>query len=615
MIILACCSVAAQTDTLVIQKKDTLVYLIPIKQLHFNQKVTQSNAIASFMETRNGNSIINKWLKNLLLTKGKKPAPEQYDANHIESMNQFQGRTIGLITVKRLPPFGPSINDTISLPSTWAGRTGNKLRIPTNKNVITNSITFQSGDRFNTGALLESERILRNLEWINDARIIVSPSKQNHTQIDIEIIVQDNYPHAISLDLGSEKPEVSIYTRNFVGYGIFFNQTLASDATSWGGIEDNLRINNIRGSRIDFELNYIDNNRRNWIETLIERNYYISDHKYGGGLYFNRSYSNPANQVLNQFNWPNEMNYQLSSVWIGKKMTPNTSEYLEDAHLYIALQHTRSRFYEIPDSLLGHPLLQLNNSYFGSLSFGKRKYFKNSMVYSFGRTEDIPYGFLTSLTLGINKSQYATRPYLGFTFSMGHAVIPNKGYLYVGGGWENYFNKNHIEQATLMGALKYITPLLKINGSMLRTFVEVNYTKGINRFKDESLFINEKQNGVVLFFDNNIKGTEKIVVNIENVTFTPVQFWGFNMALFSFADVAWINYSSRSLFDRDNNFICVGAGIKIRNERLVFKTLELRFGFISGKKYDQPFEFKFSNGSQKRFDDFLPSAPKFNLFK
>ena len=46
MITLACCSVAAQTDTLVIQKKDTLVYLIPIKQLHFNQKVTQSNAIA-----------------------------------------------------------------------------------------------------------------------------------------------------------------------------------------------------------------------------------------------------------------------------------------------------------------------------------------------------------------------------------------------------------------------------------------------------------------------------------------------------------------------------------------------------------------------------------------
>ena len=69
---------------------------------------------------------------------------------------------------------------------------------------------------------LESERILRNLEWINDARIIVSPSKQNHTQIDIEIIVQDNYPHAISLDLGSEKPEVSIYTRNFVADSIPF---------------------------------------------------------------------------------------------------------------------------------------------------------------------------------------------------------------------------------------------------------------------------------------------------------------------------------------------------------------------------------------------------------
>ncbi len=614
-ILLPCQISNAQTDTLIIQKKDTLIYLIPIKQLHFNQKQTESNAIASFMENRNDNKIINKWLKSLLLTKESKAKPEQYDASQIETMNRFNDKSIGLIVIKRLPPFGPSVNDTISGPSTWAGRTGNKLRVPTGKNVIVNNITFQTGDRFSANAIMESERILRNLDWITDARLIVSPSKQNPDLIDVEIIVQDNYPHAVSVDLGSAKPEVSIYTRNLAGQGVYFNQTLASNVTSWGGIEDNLKLNNISGSRVDFEVNYIDNNDRNLIETQLERNYYISDHKYGGGIYYNRSFSNPANQILNQFNWPNEMNYQLSSIWFGKKTKPKTSEYLKDAHLYFALQHTSSRFYNVPDTLTGHPLMLRNNSFFGSVSFGKRQYFKNNLVYSFGKIEDIPYGFLASLTTGINFNQYATRPYLAFKFSMGHAVIPNRGYLYASAGWENYFYKNTIEQATLMGMLKYITPLLKMNRSMLRTFLELHYVKGINRYSQESIFINERQNGVALFSDDKIRGTEKLVVNIENVTFTPVQFWGFNMALFTFADIAWINHQNRSLFDKSNNFICLGGGIKIRNERLVFKTLELRLGYITGKNYNQPFEYKLSNETQKRFDDFLPSAPKFNLFK
>ncbi|MBP8789819.1 MAG: hypothetical protein KBH01_00145 [Breznakibacter sp.] len=614
--LLTCPRIDAQTDTLVIQKKDTLIYLIPIKQIQYNPKTSESNPIASFMENRDDNNILNKWLKNLILSKEKKDEPEQYDADHLEKMNLFLDRTIRLVVIKRLPPFGPSVNDTISSPVTWVGRTGNRLRVPTGRNIIANNITFQAGDQFNAEAILESERILRNLEWINDARIIVSPVKGKPDLIDIEIIIQDNYPHALSVDLGSESPEVSLYTRNFMGQGVYFNQTLAPLPKSSGvGFEDNIKLNNIKGSRIDFELSYIDNNNRNLVESQLERNFYISDHQYGGGMYYNRSYKNAPSQSLNQFNWPNEMNYYFSSIWIGRKITPNMTQYLKNANLYITLQHIGSKFHNIPDTLAGHPLLQLNHYFFGALSFGKRQYFKNNLVYSFGKTEDIPYGFLATLTTGLNHNQFATRPYIGFKFSVGHAVIPDRGYLYTSAGWENYFNKSRIEQAALMANIKYITPLIKVGGSLLRTFMEVNYIKGINRYPQESLFINEKQNGVALFSDNKIKGTEKLVLNIENVTFTPIQFWGFKMALFTFADIAWINNSSNTLFNKNNNFACLGGGIKIRNERLVFRTLELRLGYITGKQYNQPLEYKLSNETVKRFDDFIPSAPKFNLFK
>lgn len=614
--LMICTEAECQNDTVVIQKKDTLIYLIPIRQLHYLPKSNGNNPIASFMESRDETNILNKWLKNLILLRDKNEQSEHYDANQLEALNLLREKRIGLVSINRLPPFGPSIRDTLSKPVTWIGRTGNRLRVPTGRNIINNNLTFKTGDQFDTGTILESERILRNLEWINDARIVVSPSKENPAVVDVEIIVQDSYPHAISLDLGSETPEISLYTRNFMGQGIHFNQTLAPNPNNGRmGFEENIRLNNLKGSRIDFELNYIDNNNRHLVESQLERSFYISDHQYGGGLYYNRSYQNAPSQSLNQFNWPTEMNYYFSSAWVGRKITPNTTLFLKNAHLYATLQHIGSRFYNLPDTLSEHPLLQLNHYVFGALSFGKRQYFKNNLVYSFGKTEDIPYGFLATLTTGINHNHYATRPYLGVIFSMGHAVIPDRGYLYTSTGWENYFNGGRMEQATLMGKIKYITPLIKMGGSLLRTFIEVNYTKGVNRYPGESIFIIEKQNGVALFNNKAIKGTEKLVIDIENVTFTPVEFWGFRTAFFTFGDLAWINNHSNSLFSKNNAYACLGGGIKIRNERLVFRTLELRLGYIFGKPYDSPFEFKLSNETQKKFDDFIPAAPKFNLFK
>ncbi len=606
----------ALADTLVIYKRDTLIYLIPLKELQQASKAGESNPIATFVESRDNKNMLNKWLKSLIVYKEQHDAPRNYDLSQVENMRQFDNMLIGHIIIKRLPPFGPSVRDTVSVPISWMGKTANRLRVPTAKSVIAKVLTFKSGDRFNSLQMPENERIVRNLDWISDARITVSPSKSHPGLVDIEIIAQDKYPHAISLGSDTKSPEISLYTRNFMGQGLFFNHTLAPWSPSpTPGHEENIRFNNIKGTRIDMEINYIDNNNRQLLETVIERNFYVSSNRFGGGLYYNRSIKNSPSQSLNQFNWPDEMDYYFSSAWVGRRFSPPTGDYLKNSQFYFTIQHIASRFNNLPDTLARHPLLAGNHHIYTSLSFGKRDYFKNNLVYSFGKTEDIPYGFLASITTGINRNPEGTRPYLGIKYSMGHAVIPNSGYLYMSAGWENYFNNRTIEQAAVMGNIKYITSLIKVNRSLLRIFAELRYIKGINRFDEEALFINQSQNGISLFANKQIKGTEKLVATIENVTFAPGTVWGFKFAWYTFADLAFINTHNSSLLSSENAFGCVGAGLKIKNERLVFKIIELKIGYIMGKQYGTPTKLRISSETQKQFDDFIPSSPKFNLFK
>lgn len=603
-----------KADTLIIQKTDTLIYLIPLKDLQ--KQANTSNPIATFVESRDKKNMINKLLKNLIIHNNNSGDEKKYDITQSDRLRQFDNMLIGNIIIKRLPPFGPSVNDTISSPLTWLGKTGNRLRVPTGRNIISNSLTFKSGDRFNSSIMPENERIIRNLDWINDARIEVKKSLQHPGMIDIMVIVQDKYPHAISIDADAESPEISLYTSNFMGQGVYFNQTLAPRSENpKPGFEENIRLNNIAGSRIDLEINYINNDNRELIEVDIERNFYVTSHKYGGGAYYNRSIKNSPSQSLNQFNWPEQMDYYFSSTWMGRRFTPKTRDFLKNSHFYLTIQHIGSNFYNLPDTLKEHPLLSENNSLYASISFGKRDYFKNSLVYSYGKVEDIPFGFIASLTGGVNHNSYATRPYLGFRYAMGHTLIPNLGYIYMSAGWESYFNNNKAEQATISGSIKYITPLIRIRKSHIRTFLEAKYINGINRYPEEELYINQKNEGVALFSNHKIKGTQKLVLNLENVAFLPGTIWGFKIAQFSFADIAFINSQKRELFSESNMYGCIGAGIKIRNERLVFKTIELRAGYIMGKSYNTPVEFQLSNETQKKFDEFIPSSPKFNLFK
>ena len=50
------------------------------------------------------------------------------------------------------------------------------------------------------------------------------------------------------------------------------------------------------------------------------------------------------------------------------------------------------------------------------------KFYKTNLIYSYGRTEDIPCGVLVNLTAGKEINEYKERFYTGINLSAGHSL-------------------------------------------------------------------------------------------------------------------------------------------------------------------------------------------------
>ncbi len=128
--------------------------------------------------------------------------------------------------------------------------------------------------------------------------------------------------------------------------------------------------------------------------------------------------------------------------------------------------------------------------------------------------------------------------------------------------------------------------------------------------KLESININD-ENGIRGFQDDAVAGTQRFVTNLETVTFTPFNFYGFRFALFGFLDMAFIWDEKNDIFTEDF-YSGLGFGIRIRNEKLVFKTFQIRLGFYPNSN---SFKFSISGEDVPEFEQFIVSYPKIIPFE
>jgi hypothetical protein len=176
-------------------------------------------------------------------------------------------------------------------------------------------------------------------------------------------------------------------------------------------------------------------------------------------------------------------------------------------------------------------------------------------------------------------------------------------------GIGGYFRGSEFEQGQIQGSVNFISRQINAGKKRFRLFVKSNYILGINRFEIENVDLRRNED-IRGFSSREAFGKQKLSVDLEYVLFLRQEFYKFNMALFGFADIGIIG-SNKQLIFKQNYYSGVGLGLRLHNENLVFKTLQLRLAFYPFHPSDIDFVgFILNEQLKKTFYSFEPTAPQ-----
>jgi hypothetical protein len=501
-------------------------------------------------------------------TVNKKQITNSSDQNYII----HSGKKIRKIEIQRLSVFGTNINNPDYYNSNKVENLLNKTHINTSENIIRKNLLFSEGDTVSPLILSDNERILRQLPFMDDARIILIP--QAGADVDIIVVTKDIYSlggdfHYRGLKNGS----AAVFEKNIFGIGheLGFYMPYNAEFPDSPGFGVHYTINNISKSFIDLNLFYNNGLGERSYGFSLSRKLLSAKTKYAGGISV-RSIS--TREDLDSLPVPEPLKYNFQDYWISRSFLINEASV---SRIIIGARYTNNIVYDRPFILpFSYHNLQSYKLYLGTAAFSIQKYYKSNLIYSYGRTEDIPYGGLLRLTFGKEINEFKVRTYASADVSFGKAN-KNLGYFYASTGLGAYLNGDKTEQGIYFIGIKYFSNLLILRNYRIRNFVKINYTKGFARYSDEHLFfIND--NGLSGFRNDSVNGAQRVTLSLESVFFSPAKFYGFRFAFFGFADASVI--SGKSILRRENMLSGIGVGMRVRNDNLVINTLQIRLGFF-----------------------------------
>jgi hypothetical protein len=245
--------------------------------------------------------------------------------------------------------------------------------------------------------------------------------------------------------------------------------------------------------------------------------------------------------------------------------------------------------------------------FLGSISYSRQQYHKTNLIYAYGRTEDLTFGSLVRVTAGKEINEFKNRSYLGFDASTGRSIL-GLGYFYAGMAIGSYLYENEMEQGIMSANINYFSNLIAVGSYRMRNFVNLNYVRGINRFSDEYLnFVSE--NGFAGFKNDTIRGSQRFSVGVESAVFCPSDILGFKFVVYGFGDMGFLH--GKNLFmSHSFNLTSVGLGVRIRNDNLLFKTIQIRFAYFPSKPdFSKINNVVFSGNQLLKHQNFVPERP------
>ncbi|MCX6335260.1 MAG: hypothetical protein NT092_13345 [Bacteroidia bacterium] len=547
--------------------------------------------------------LITKKLYDILVISNKPSSAKQVSESSQLGFSGYSGKIIRNITIKRLDVFGTDIKDPLLYHPSRTEAFLNTTHLNTNEFIIRNNLLFSSGDTISPLLISDNERLLRELPFIDESRIIIIPASND--SVDILVLTKDIYSFGADFEYKSlNKGSISVFDKNILGLGneLRLMMPYDSDLPDSPGFGIEYKINNIRRSFLNLNLFFFDGLGKKTYGFSLERKLVSSETKYAGGISIREMFTT---EDLDTMAVPEPLKYNLQDYWISRSFLVDRASV---KRLIFGVRYTNNNVFDhpfiLPDS---YYYLQKYRMFLGSMSFSMQKYYKTNLIYGYGRTEDIPYGGLITFTAGREFNEFKDRIYAGFFAATGHSVRP-LGYFYTSAGVSTFMNKNKSEQGMLLLRTSYISNLFYPGSFRMRNFLMADYTRGFDRNTDEYLVYN-KENSFSGFRNDSVVGEQRLSVNLETVLFSPRDLYGFRFAFFAFGGLGYL-FGTNEFVGQGEMLSSVGIGVRIRNNNLVFNTFQIRFTFFPNlPQYSRTSYFTVSGEQLLKPGNFDPGPP------
>ena len=533
------------------------------------------------------------------------------------TLESNRGKTIVSIHYQELDPFGHTFMDTTKVARTKIGRFGNRIHTNTRLNRIKKNVFVREGDKLKVDEVLENERIIRSLPYVEDVRFFAIGSKTDTTKVDLLVITKDVFSFGVGGHFsGTKSATYKIYNQNLFGLGHQITLKVVNNIEEkpYVGMEGIYSIKNICSKYFDVTIGYSNTYKKEGFYFNLDKEFLFSTTKWGGGLSGFRM--TRAENIINYDDLKTDsipLNYKLGDSWLGYALLLHKQNPMKRMQLVLAMRYCNLKFYD--RSLLSDKEYYSNSNFFlGSISLSKRNYVRDYLIYSYGITEDIPKGFLNEIVFGYDNNEFIKRLYTHLYLSTSNILPYSPAYVFVSAGLGGFYNSHKLEQGMFELHISYISRLMPLGLQKIRQFLKIDYMTGIKRFENEKIYLKDDL-GLRGMYSSELTGNRRLSLNSESVIFQKKAIGDFHVALFGFYDCGFIG--SKNKFILAQNFYSgFGFGVRLRNENLVFRTLQFRLGFYPNYPSDAHFfDVYFAEMSKTKFPSFQPREPEILKFK
>jgi len=511
-------------------------------------------------------------------------------------------RSIHIIDLKVFPPDSPSS----SLPGySLLAKIGNSTHVYTYEWVIKDNLFFHEGDKLSPETLHRNLVYLHSLDYLSKVQILVTSAIDQPDSADVHVVFQDKFSIIPSGGISSRTQfSIKIADRNILGLGQQVRtewdiDTQQQNPTGWNLYSS---IPNFMGTFVNSELGWEKKPGRSWKSAVLTHPFLFPVKSYAGGVDISKTWvSAPVDTI--------EVDKLELGGWGGCSFPGLPG--LANQYAYTALSLGKTWFRRRPqvgltegkywhDTLLAVGALALTETDFEYLPD----------VFMVVENDEVPVGFLYEFLFGQEFGEFRNRQFLGIRGEWS-SVLAGGGFLYLKGGLESFFYKDSMEQGVLALEPHYITPIVKLGKVRGRTYCRGRFINGINRFPQESMQLSSDP-----YYRGNrdLSGSGLYSIVLEQDFIAPWDLLGFHFSAFGFIEGAFVQNPPIAM-EKDNVLWTEGLGIRVRNQRLVWNSVELHVAWNQGVGHFDSMKFELSAKVPLKMLDFKGTRPQPYAFK